>query len=177
MAGAQNSMNTNDELLDLVDENDNVVGTIMRSEVYEKDIHNVRVINLFIKNSKGEIWFPRRVESKKSFPLCLDMSVGGHVGSGETYEEALKHETRDEIGIDVEKVPYKFLGKLSPHENNVSAFMKVYEIQMDETPDYNKGDFCESFWLTPKEFLKRIEEGEKTKEDLPKLVKHFYINK
>jgi len=163
-----------DELLDLVDENDNIVGTVMRSEVYAKNINNVRVVNVFVVNSKGEIFFPRRAASKKSFPLCLDMSVGGHVGSGETYEDALKHETKDEINIDIEKVPYKFLEKLTPHENNVSAFMKVYEIQTDEVPEYNKEDFCEYFWLTPKEFFKRIKDGEKTKEDLPKLIKHFY---
>lgn len=163
-----------DELLDLVDENDNVVGTAMRSEVYLKDFKNIRVVNVFIVNSKGEIWFPRRVASKKFFPLCLDMSVGGHVGSGETYEEALEHEVRDEVNIDIEKTPYKLLGKLSPYENDISAFMRVYEIRSDKVSDYNKKDFCEYFWLTPKEFFKRLKNGEKTKEDLPKLVKYFY---
>lgn len=166
-----------DEILDLVDENDNVVGTVMRSEVYLRDFKNIRVINVFVINSKGEIWFPRRVANKKYFPLSLDFSVGGHVGSGETYKDALKHETRDEVNIDIEKVPYKFLGKLTPHENNVSAFMKVYEIRSNEVPNYNKKDFCEYFWLTPKEFFKRIKDGEKTKEDLPKLVKYFYGEK
>jgi isopentenyl-diphosphate delta-isomerase len=164
----------NDEFLDLVDKNDNVVGTELRSKVYLKDFKNIRVVNVFVVNSKGEIWFPRRVASKRFFPLCLDMSVGGHVGSGETYEDALKHEVRDEINIDIEKTPFKFLGKLSPYENDVSAFMKVYEIRSDEVPDYNKKDFCECFWLTPKAFFERLAKGEKTKEDLPKLVKYFY---
>ena len=167
-------MASNDELLDLVDENDNVIGKKLRSEIYAENLSNFRVINVFIVNSKGEIWIPRRTASKKIFPLCLDMSVGGHIGSEETYEDALKHETRDEIGIDVDNVSIKYLGKLSPHENNVSAFMKVYEIRSDEVPDYNRDDFCEYYWLSPKAFFERISNGEKTKEDLPKLVKHFY---
>jgi isopentenyldiphosphate isomerase len=163
-----------DEYLDLMDENDNVVGKKLRSEIYAENLSNFRVINVFIINSKGRIWFPRRVLSKNYFPLCLDMSAGGHVRSGETYENTLRHEMKDEVGIDIDKISYKFLGKLSPQKNNVSAFMKVYEVSMDVAPDYNRNDFCEYFWLTPKELLKRIAEGEKTKEDLPKLVKYFY---
>lgn len=167
-------MTSVDEYLDLVDENDNVIGKKLRSEIYAENLSNYRVINVFIVNSKGKIWIPRRIASKKIFPLCLDMSVGGHVKSGETYEDALKHETKDEINIDINKIPYKFLGKLTPRENNVSSFMKVYEIRLDKLPDYNKNDYFEYFWLTPKELLKRISEGEKTKEDLPKLVRYFY---
>lgn len=167
-------MATAHKYLDLVDENDNVVGNKLRSDIYTANQSNFRVINVFIINSRGKIWFPRRVADKKVFPSCLDMSVGGHVRSGETYEDALKHELKDEVGIDVDEVPIKYLGKLTPHENNVSAFMKVYEIRSDKVPDYNRKDFCEYFWLTPKELLERIAEGEKTKEDLPKLVKYFY---
>ena len=163
-----------DEYLDLVDENDNVIGRKLRSEIYAENLYNYRVVNVFIVNSKGEIWVPRRTVNKKIFPLCLDMSVGGHVKSGETYEDALKHETKDEINVDIEKMPYKFLGKLTPYKNNVSAFMKVYEIRMDKTPNYSRKDFCEYFWLTSAAFFERIGKGEKTKSDLPKLVKYFY---
>jgi isopentenyldiphosphate isomerase len=163
-----------DEYLDLVDKNDNVVGKKLRSDVYAENSFNFRVINVFIINSKGELWIPRRVADKNIFPLCLDMSVGGHVKSGETYEDTLQHEMKDEVGVDMNKVLYRFLGKLSPQKNNVSAFMKVYEVSMNTVPDYNRKDFCEYFWLTPKELLSRIAEGEKTKEDLPKLVKYFY---
>ena len=58
--------------------------------------------------------------------------------------------------------------------SDISAYMKVYEIKMDETPDNNKNDFVEYFWLTPKALFERISGGEKTKSDLPKLVKLFY---
>lgn len=163
-----------DEYLDLVDENDNVIGKKLRSEIYSENISNYRVINVFIINSKGEIWIPRRIASKKIFPLCLDMSVGGHVGSGESYEDALKHELRDEVNIDVEEISCRYLGSLTPQKNGVSSFMKVYEIKSDEAPDYSKNDYFEYFWLTPRELLKKIAEGEKAKEDLPKLVKIFY---
>ncbi|MFY9463164.1 MAG: hypothetical protein WAP52_03190 [Candidatus Sungiibacteriota bacterium] len=65
-----------DELLDLVDAQDRVIGVMRRGEVYAKGIHNIRVVNAFIINTKGELWIPRRTADKRSFPLCLDMRVG-----------------------------------------------------------------------------------------------------
>ncbi len=163
-----------DEYLDIVDENDNVIGKKKRSEIYAEHLFNFRVVNAFVVNSKGEIWIPRRTADKTIFPSCLDMSMGGHVESGESYEDTLKRETQEELNIDIDKIPCRLLGHLTPQKDNVSAHMNVYEIKMNETPNYNKNDFVEYFWLTPKALFERIANGEKTKGDLPKLVKIFY---
>lgn len=165
-----------DEFLDLVDLNDTVIDRERRSAVYARGLSNFRVVNAFIKNAKGELWIPRRTATKRMFPLCLDVSVGGHVESGETYEQGFKRETQEEIKLDLEVMPYTFLGHLTPHEHGVSAFMNVYEIHTNLTPNYNKNDFVEQFWVKPGKLLEKIEAGEKAKEDLPKLVKIFYEN-
>lgn len=46
-------MHMMDENLDLVDENDNVIGQKKRSEIYAENFSNFRVINVFIINSQG----------------------------------------------------------------------------------------------------------------------------
>ncbi len=163
-----------DEYLDLVDEDDNVIGKMLRSEVYDHSLSNFRVINAFVINSEGKLWIPRRSGHKGICPLCLDTSVGGHVRSGETYEKAMQREVLEELRIDINEVPYRYIGYLKPMEHGVTAFMKVYEIRIDRVPDYNKNDFVEYMWLLPEELLERIERGEKTKDDLPKLVEFFY---
>ena len=66
------------------------------------------------------------------------------------------------------------LGHLTPNKDGVSAFMNVYEIKSDAVPDYNKKDFIEYYWLTPKELLDKLATGEKSKDDLPRLIRKFY---
>lgn len=74
------------EYLDLVDENDNVIGKEDRNIIYKKDLNNFRVINIMIINSENKIIVPKRSGNRRLFPNCYDCSVGGHVSSGETYE-------------------------------------------------------------------------------------------
>ncbi len=164
----------NDEYLDLVDEKDNVIGKKLRSEAYAEGLSNFRVVNAFIVNSQGKLWIPLRGPNKRIFPLSLDMSMGGHVESGETYDQAFMRETQEELGIDTNATPWKMLGHLTPGKDNTAAYMNVYEIQSDTPPNYNPDDYTEYFWLTPQEVLEKIETGTKTKDDLPKLIKIFY---
>ncbi len=164
-----------DEILDLVDENDQIIGSMERGEVYKNNLNNFRVINCFIKNSEGKIWIPKRQLNKRMFPDCLDVSCGGHVSSGESYEEAFRKEMREELNIDIDKTPYKILGICTPKIDRVSAFMTVYEISQDDTPQYNPEDFQSYEWIEPTEILSRIKNGSKSKDDLPILVKKFYL--
>jgi 8-oxo-dGTP pyrophosphatase MutT (NUDIX family) len=166
-----------DELLDLVDSTDSVYGYRMRSEIYRKGLTNFRVVNAFLRNSRGEIWIPRRTRFKKMFPSCLDMSVGGHVKSGESYEDAIEREAWEETRLDIKSVPVRLLGRLTPHEHGVSAFMQVYEISSDVTPEFNRDDFTEFFWLTPIEALARIAGGDQAKDDLAKLLEIFFLER
>lgn len=162
-----------DEILDLVNDNDEVISNMLRSEVYKKGLRNFRGVNCFLVNKKGELWIPRRPSNKRIFPDCLDFSVAGHVESGETYFEALVKEAKEELNLDVTKLKVKELGKLTPKDGS-AIFEMCYEINYDKVPNYNKHDFVSGEWLTPKELEKRIEGGEKVKSDLPVVLKHFY---
>lgn len=173
---AMTNLLKNDEYLDLVDKNDVVIGKKLRSEIYSEKLNNYRVINAFVVNNKGKLWIPRRTKDKKIFPLCLDMGLAEHVQSGENYEEGLRRGAKEELNLDLKNVEYKLLGNLNPQNSNVSSFMNVYEIKMNEAPNYNPKDFIEYFWLTPEEVLNKIKCGENSKDDLPKLIEKFYLD-
>ncbi len=163
------------EILDLVDENDQVIGSIERNEAYRLGIKNFRVIDAFIRNSAGKLFVPRRQMTKRLFPGCLDASVGGHVISGDSYEETFIKEASEELNLDISMIPYRKLGTMTPLSDSVSAFITVYEVQSDETPNYNPDDFVEHYWLTPEEIIERIEDGDSPKGNLPKILKKFYF--
>lgn len=77
-----------DELLDLVNAHDEVIGTINRKE-YDQMLQSnsgyIRASELFIINSKGRLWIPVRTAEKKIAPNGYDYSAAGHVGAGDTY--------------------------------------------------------------------------------------------
>jgi isopentenyl-diphosphate delta-isomerase len=163
-----------DELLDLVDDQDQVIGKLWRSVIYREGRSNFRVVNAFLERSDGRLWIPRRSRQKRLFPGCLDMSMGGHVAAGETYEAALARELWEELRLSLADVAYSLLGRFTPHVHGVSAFMRVYRIQTDSTPDYNLDDFIEAYWLMPTDVLERIRGGDCVKDDLPRLIASCY---
>lgn len=163
-----------DELLDIVNKDDEVIGQKLRSKIYLKKLSNFRVVNAFVINKEGKLWIPRRTKDKSIFPLYLDASMGGHVKSGETYEEALRRELMEELRINVNVNGYKYLGSLNPNKHATSAFMKVYMLKKENVPHYNTDDYIEFFWLYPQELLARIDSGDKCKDDLPLIVKNLF---
>jgi isopentenyldiphosphate isomerase len=162
-----------DEILDLVDETDNVIGQISRDDAWAT-LARVRVVNAFVVNAQGQLWIPRRTAQKKMFPNCLDMSVGGHVQSGESYLQAFRRETQEELNIGLDQVPWRKIAYFSPLETTLSAFMEVFEIQLEHTRAFNPDDFSEFFWLTPQEAIQKICSGDPAKGDLLELLERLY---
>ena len=121
------------ELLNLVDENDQIIGLVDREEVYEKDIHNVRVIGIFIVDEEGKILVQKRSGNRYYCPNGFDFSVAGHVHSGESYEEAAHRETREELGIDIPEL-HEFLYCKYPNDFGLAFFSKYY---IAKCPDKN----------------------------------------
>ncbi|HJM68372.1 MAG TPA: NUDIX domain-containing protein [Candidatus Babeliales bacterium] len=164
-----------EEWLNLVDENDQVVGEITRSDVHKNgQFHGVRAVWFFIKNSQGQLWIPRRHQDKRRMPLHLDSSAAGCVGRGETYEEALYREVEEELNLDIRDKEHRFIGHLSPYKHNTWCWLQVFEMSSDEVPPYSPLEFDEHYWLTPQELADRISQGALAKSDLSIIIKELY---
>ncbi len=87
------------EIFPVVDENGMVTGSATRAECHggSKWLHPVVHLHLF--NHKGDIYLQRRPDWKDIQPGKWDTAVGGHVDYGESPEEALHREVREELGI------------------------------------------------------------------------------
>lgn len=120
------------ELIDVVNEKDEVIGVKDKDAVHrDGDLHRIAII--YVINSKGELLIHKRAESKKLHPGFWDITVGGHVHSGETYEDAAKRELREELGIN----PIKFfeIGKWigRPNASNPleRLIVKIFLVKFD----------------------------------------------
>jgi len=87
------------ELFPIVDEEGNVIGKATRGECHNGSRLLHPVVHLHVFNSRGELYLQKRPEWKDIQPNKWDTAVGGHVDAGETPEEALLREGREELGI------------------------------------------------------------------------------
>ena len=87
------------ELFPGVDETGRVVGRATRRECHGGSMLLHPVVHLHLFNSRGELYLQRRPVWKDIQPGRWDTAVGGHVDWGETVEEALRREVREELGI------------------------------------------------------------------------------
>lgn len=165
-----------DEVLDLVSEQDEVIGALTRKEIYAQGLRNYRVVHAFIVNDEGKFWIPRRVSTKKLYPNGLDYSIAGHVESGETYEEGLIKEAKEEVDFDLTTISFKEIGRFNPYAHQVHCFQRVYEIYANEVPNYNHEDFSGFEWLTPQEIINCYKNGEVGKEDIPEVIRLCYLS-
>ena len=87
------------EKFPLVDENGVVIGSATRGECHDGSKLLHPVVHLHVFNSKGELYLQKRPAWKDIQPGKWDTAVGGHIDYGETPEEALAREVREELGI------------------------------------------------------------------------------
>ncbi|HUC90048.1 MAG TPA: NUDIX domain-containing protein [Patescibacteria group bacterium] len=161
------------EILDLVDRDDNIIDTKCRDEIYGRGLKYVRVVEGFVMNSQGKLWIPIRTADKKIAPNGFDVGVGGHVEHGETYLEAFRKETSEELGWNIDDLEYEKIGKFGPNEGLATMSM-VYVIHSDKAPTFNPDDFSDAEWLTPQEVAQKIRQGHPAKSNLAHLLKHVY---
>jgi isopentenyldiphosphate isomerase len=99
------------EMLEIIDENDNVVGLETRGKIHKDGLLH-REIHIWFITPQGEIIFQHRAKDKDTYPDKLDATVGGHVEPNMSYEETAVKECREETAIDIDPTKLLFLTKM-----------------------------------------------------------------
>ncbi|PID59398.1 MAG: NUDIX hydrolase [Gammaproteobacteria bacterium] len=139
-----------DEWLDIVDDNDQVVGRARRSVVHAEG-HLHRSTHIVIGNSRGEVFVQLRSLAKSNSPGLWDSSAAGHVDSGESYRDCASREIGEELGIAIAAEELQLCGRLDPVERNGLEFTDVYVGFSDESMTLRVGEVDDGRWLTPDE--------------------------
>jgi isopentenyldiphosphate isomerase len=130
-AGRPCSMGTQDEMVTIVDEHNNVVGAVPRSTMRaERLTHRATYVMVF--NPRGELYVHKRTPIKDVFPGYYDVAAGGVVLEGESYEEGAIRELYEELGIP--GVSLRRLFDFSYQDEHIrvwgAAFLCVYDGEM-----------------------------------------------
>jgi isopentenyldiphosphate isomerase len=95
--------NNPDELLDLVDEDDRVIGTVLKAATERDPGLMHREVAILIHRDDELLW-QLRSDAKTVMPGTWDIACAGHVGAGDRPEAAAHRELLEELGFDVELV-------------------------------------------------------------------------
>ena len=112
-----------DELLDLVDENDNVIGEVWKSEAHSDPSKIHREVAVVIFDNTGKTLIQQRSLKKKFAPGKWILSAAGHVGKGENSKTAALRETKEELGITVDLT---FVGKQFDSQETQTRIFSVF---------------------------------------------------
>lgn len=112
------------ELFVVVDENDEIIDFRTRHDCHHnKDLIH-RGVGVILFNDRGEVLLQKRSKHKETHPGYYDISVAGHCGKGETYEETALREMKEEIGVTAD---ISFVQKLLihfPEETEYDTYFK-----------------------------------------------------
>jgi len=115
------------EVFDVVNENDEVIGEATRGEVHQnpKLIH--RVVQIWILNGEDEILLQQRSLTKDKAPGQWDISCAGHVQKGNSAEITAKRELQEELGIKADcKLIKKFIYRDSDQTEMTSLYLAIH---------------------------------------------------
>jgi len=151
-----------DELLDLVNENDEIIGEVWKSEANSnpKLIH--REISVYIFDKNNRMLMGQRSFSKKVYPGVWAESAAGHVGKGEDPATAANRELKEEMGFETDLSFLKKVLILFPNETHFTyCYIGKYkeekiEFQKNEIENirFTSKDEYDGLYSNPDKYIK-----------------------
>lgn len=107
----------NEEIIDIVDENNNIIGSANVGIAHQKKLIH-RVVGIFVFDSNGNLFLQKGNKYEK-----YDISVGGHVQKGETCKAAAKREMSEELGLNT---GLEYVHTFLPKESKLTHYWSIF---------------------------------------------------
>jgi isopentenyldiphosphate isomerase len=137
-----------DELLDLVNDKDEVIGTVWKSEAHKDPSRIHREVDITIFNEKNETLIQKRGILKEHHPGKWENAATGHVKAGEKPIVAICRELFEEVGLKAIPIFYK---KIFRENKNEARFVWLYYAIVKSKQKINIGtnEVEEVLWILP----------------------------
>ena len=148
-----------EEYVDILNDVGEVTGEIITKKEAHKTGKWHRAIHIWIiSEDKKRILLQKRCAEKKLFPNMWDISVGGHVSSGEDPLVAAKRELSEELGLDPNIYNFEYVRvikeKFVDGDIISNEFVTIYKIMSDIDVDslvLQKEEVSEVRWFNKSE--------------------------
>jgi len=146
------------EWLEVVDENDEVIGLERRGVIHARGLMH-RSAQVLVVNSANELFLQKRSESKDEFPGLWDSSAAGHVNPGEDYADCARRELTEELGITA-AVELEPLFRIRASESTGWEHCSVFRCRYDGSLSLQEEEVDDGRWLPPHEMDRLVADPE-----------------
>jgi isopentenyl-diphosphate Delta-isomerase len=145
-----------EEIFDVVNERDEVVGRAPRPEVHRTGLKH-RAIHVFVFNSRGEVFLQKRSMSKDSSPGLWDSSASGHLDCGEEYDACVMRELQEEIGLNISECPRRVF-KVDACAQTGQEFVWLYQCRSEGPFTLHPEEIERGDWFAPERVTQWVQE-------------------
>lgn len=145
-----------DEIFDVVNERDEVIGRELRGEVHRRGLRH-RAVHILIFNKAGSVFLQKRSMKKDLHPGVWDSSASGHLDCGEDYDACAARELREEIGLDVTPCPQR-LFKIDACDETGQEFVWIYRGEAEGPFTLHPDEIERGDWFTVEHVNRWVEE-------------------
>lgn len=141
------------EEFDIVNEDDEIIGKTTRLEAHTLG-HIHRSTVFFILDKQNRIFVNQRSVSKEFYPEYWSIAMGGHVGTGENYENTVIREVKEEAGINEKPI---FLTSFKKRfDDNDKENIRVYAFVTKQQIILHSGEFKKGQFMTVEELKEKL---------------------
>lgn len=135
---------TGEELFDVVNERDEVIGVAPRAQVHAEGLRH-RAAHVLVFNPEGRLFVQRRSFSKDNSPGCWDTSAAGHLDAGEDYHAAALRELGEELGVAPD-APLEPLFRFEAGADTGQEFVWVYRAIVSAPLNLEPAEIIDGRW-------------------------------
>ncbi|MGB9577424.1 MAG: NUDIX hydrolase [Candidatus Norongarragalinales archaeon] len=132
-------------------------------------------MHVFLVNPHDKsVYIQKRSETKSYLPGFYCTSAGGHVQTGESYEQAAARELNEELGL---QLPLRKIHETNFVLDNQNRFIHVFAAFSSETPRFADGEVAGGSFMSFDEAMALVAAGEKIHPQLDLCFRWLYANK
>lgn len=160
------------EYMDIVNKNDEVIGSASREDIYANSLCH-RIAHVLLFDCEGKMILQKRSHNISFCPDHWSTAGGGHVSAGETYEQAAQRELEEEIGV---KCNLEFVGKDFYRGDGVpDKFLTTFKSQFDGIFKLDQEEVSDVRSFTINQMKEMIEDGAKFHPELIFILNKYYF--